>query len=63
MGSLKLRKPYIYVYLPGFILLLAAILLHFVDVFVAVIESKDEFLTYKYAFIVTVDYRDFFAYL
>ena len=36
MGSLKLQKPYIYVYLPGFILLLAAILLHFVDVFVAV---------------------------
>ena len=54
MGSLKLRKPYIYVYLPGFILLLAAILLHSVDVFVAVIESKDEFLTYKYAFIVIV---------
>ena len=54
MGSLKLQKPYMYVYLVGFILLLAAILLHFVDVFVAVIESKDEFLTYKYAFIVTV---------
>ena len=45
MGSLKLQKPYMYVYLVGFILLLAAILLHFVDVFVAVIESKDEFLT------------------
>ena len=54
MGSLKLQKPYMYVYLPGFILLLAAILLHFVDVFVAVTESKDEFLTYKYVFIVTV---------
>lgn len=52
MSFIKPLKPYIYAYISGFVLLMAAALIHFKDVSAAVNATKDNFLINRYLFIV-----------